>query len=217
MKAFASRTGTRRNLAALREAGWGLLVSASGVWRTEGFAEWAAENGQWTERDTPGPFNSERYERFLSWAAAQPIRPQWLAIPDIVYGGLASLDLSRAWLRKLRRRKAWREQRFLIVVQDGMEPRHVRRLLNAKVGIFVGGSTEWKLATMRQWAALARSRAAICHVGRVNTAKRIRLCEAAGVDSFDGTSATRFAVTLGPLELARQQTDLEGYIARKAA
>jgi hypothetical protein len=34
---YASRTGTRRNLDALRERGWRLLVSASGVLRTEGF------------------------------------------------------------------------------------------------------------------------------------------------------------------------------------
>ena len=36
MIAYASRTGTRRNLAALRGANWRLLVSATGVHRTEG-------------------------------------------------------------------------------------------------------------------------------------------------------------------------------------
>ena len=34
------------------------------------------------------------------------------------------------------------------------------------------------------------------HVGRVNTARRIRLCAEAGVNSFDGTSATMYACTL---------------------
>jgi hypothetical protein len=70
---------------------------------------------------------------------------------------------------------------------------------------------------MAAWAALARAKGAICHVGRVNTARRIHACEAAGAHSFDGSSASRFAVTLPPLELARQQTDLEGYLARLAA
>jgi hypothetical protein len=37
MQMYASRTGTRRNLAALRAAGWRLLVSATGVHRHEGF------------------------------------------------------------------------------------------------------------------------------------------------------------------------------------
>lgn len=60
MRGYASRTGTKRNLGALRAHHWGLLVSATGVWRTEGFEIWVAENGQWTERDTPGPFKAER-------------------------------------------------------------------------------------------------------------------------------------------------------------
>lgn len=36
MIGYASRTGTRRNLAALREADWRLLVSARGVLRIVG-------------------------------------------------------------------------------------------------------------------------------------------------------------------------------------
>lgn len=217
MIAYASRTGTRRNLDALRGAGWGLLVSAAGVWRTEGFDLWAADNGAWADHQAGRDFDVDRFERFLKWATCQPVRPQFIVLPDIVMGGLESLTMSRRWLRKLRRRKAWRDQRFLIAVQNGMEPRHVRRLLNPNVGIFVGGDTDWKLATMRPWSALAHSRGAICHVGRVNTARRIHACEAAGVDSFDGSSASRFAVTLYPLELARQQTDLEGFLGRQAA
>ncbi|WP_313539696.1 hypothetical protein [Sphingomonas sp.] len=42
-------------------------------------------------------------------------------------------------------------------------------------------------------------------------------CGRAGVDSFDGSSASRFAETLPALERARQQIDLEGYLARRAA
>jgi hypothetical protein len=37
MIAYASRTGTKRNLEAMRQNGWRLLVSAKGVLRTEGF------------------------------------------------------------------------------------------------------------------------------------------------------------------------------------
>ena len=44
--------------------------------------------------------------------------------------------------------------------------------------------------------------------GRVNTQRRIRLCAAAGADSFDGTSASRYAVTLPGLDSARRQPDL---------
>jgi hypothetical protein len=44
MAGYASRTGTRRNLAALRDAGWRLLVSAEAELRTEGM-RYALDNG----------------------------------------------------------------------------------------------------------------------------------------------------------------------------
>lgn len=47
MIAYASRTGTRRNLAAIREAGWRLLVSAASCLRNEGFP-YALDNGAWS-------------------------------------------------------------------------------------------------------------------------------------------------------------------------
>jgi len=43
-----------------------------------------------------------------------------------------------------------------------------------------------------------------CHVGRVNTQQRVRMCLAAGVTSFDGTSASRYQVTLRDLDMARR-------------
>ena len=55
MIGYASRTGTKRNLAALRDAGWRLLVSAAG--RCEplrghaaSFA-YALDNGAWSAFD----------------------------------------------------------------------------------------------------------------------------------------------------------------------
>jgi hypothetical protein len=217
MIAYASRTGSRRNLAALRSANWRLLVSRADKWNTKGFEHWAAENGAWSDKLAKRDFDGPRFEEFLGWIALQPFPPKWIALPDIVVGGLDSLALSLAWLARLRAHDAFAGQALMLVVQDGVGPEDVAALIGPLLGIFVGGSTEWKLATMKQWAALARSRDALCHVGRVNTARRIRLCAAAGVDSFDGTSASRFAGTLWPLELARQQLDLEALIDRTAA
>lgn len=210
MIAFASRTGTRRNLAALRNAGWGLFVSAAGVWRDEGFELVAGDNGAWTDFQRGLQFDEPRFARFVEWFGN---RPKMLILPDIVLGGEASLRLSLQWLDRL----AGHPAKLLIAVQNGMEPGEIAPYLSPRVGVAIGGDTAWKVATMPAWAALARDRAAHCHTLRVNTEKRIRLCHAAAVDSFDGSSASRFAVTLRPLELARQQQDLEGYLARKAA
>ena len=202
MIAYASRTGTRRNLAALREHGWRLLVSAAGVLRTEGFP-YALDNGAWSAFTQGRPFDVQLFERALRDLGAHA---DWTVLPDVVAGGHASLDLSLRWMRRV----LDESPRGLLAVQDGMEPSDVRGFLGERLGIFVGGSTEWKLRTMAQWGALGREIGCWVHVGRVNTARRIHACAAAGATSFDGTSASRFAVTVSPLDHARRQLSLLG-------
>lgn len=198
MIAYASRTGTRRNLDALRDAGWRLLVSARGVLRTEGFW-YALDNGAWTAHANGEPFDDAAFVRAVNYLGAGA---DFVVAPDIVCGGPASLALSLHWLPWLRPRC----QRILVPVQDGMENDDIAPMLSAELGIFVGGSTEWKEATTGRWAALARKHGAWCHVGRVNTARRIAICLSAGADSFDGSNASRFSKSVPLLDGARRQT-----------
>ncbi|ERZ01102.1 hypothetical protein [Pseudomonas aeruginosa] len=83
-----------------------------------------------------------------------------------------------------------------------MTPDDVRELLSPAVGIFLGGSTAWKLQTMESWGVLARRRNCYFHVGRVNSARLIAMCSAAGASSFEGTSVMRFTNTLPRLDAA---------------
>jgi hypothetical protein len=62
MVSYASRTGTRRNLAEMREAGWRLLVSAAGVLRTEGML-YAIDNGAWSAFQQGRPFDEDAFMR----------------------------------------------------------------------------------------------------------------------------------------------------------
>ncbi|HWU03781.1 MAG TPA: hypothetical protein VN222_13665, partial [Novosphingobium sp.] len=149
MIAYASRTGTRRNLAALRKAGWRLMVSARGVLRHEGFA-YALDNGAWTAFQKAEPFDVRAFVRAVRLLGAGA---DWIALPDIVMGGEQSLALSLRWLRWLKRWPSLAQARFMLVVQNGMDTcRHmlarIRRVVGPMVGIFVGGDTVWKLATM---------------------------------------------------------------------
>lgn len=199
MIGYASRTGTRRNLDALAAAGWRLMISAKGALRSEGFP-YALDNGAWNAFTAGLPFDEEAFLRAYGLLGRGA---DFAVLPDIVAGGLASLAFSRAWLARLEPVCP-----LMLAVQDGMAAGDVEHLVSPSLGIFVGGSTEWKEATMAAWGFLARARGARLHVGRVNTVRRIRLCHAARADSFDGSGPSRFANELARLDLARRQPDL---------
>ena len=189
---YASRTGTRRNLAAFRLANWRILVSMSGAWRTEGFP-YCLDNGAWSCHTQGIEWDAVRFVEYIEKLGSGA---DFIIAPDIVGGGLESLRLTESWLSRLPGLR-------LVAVQDGMTPGDVAPLLSESVGIAVGGSTEWKLSTLHQWGELASLHGCYLHVLRVNSAKRMALCVAAGADSCDGTSGTRFAVNVPKLEAAR--------------
>ena len=65
-----------------------------------------------------------------------------------------------------------------------------------------------KEGSLPLWGDLAKDIQAYLHVGRVNAARRIALCAAAGADSCDGSSVSRYAVTINRLDAARRQMAL---------
>jgi hypothetical protein len=198
---YASNTGSSRNLAALRAHGWRILLTPDNPLHRKGLS-YAIDNGAWgafqkKERFKTGPF-LDLVERHGGAA-------NFVVIPDIVAGGMKSLDFSVSWIHRLKNLK-----KLLLPVQDGMDIYSVAAVLHQhpNMGIFLGGTTEWKLETMFEWGVVAAVMRRHYHIGRVNTMRRIRLAAEAGADSFDGTSATMFSCTLPMLESARQQPNL---------
>jgi hypothetical protein len=169
----------------------------------EGFP-YALDNGAWTAYQQRRPWEAQPFWRALQCRGAGA---EWVVLPDIVAGGESSLARSLSWLSH----GLEYTQRVLLAVQDGMTPALIRPHLTvaARIGIFVGGSTAWKLRTLPLWGTLAAEMGCWLHVGRVNTARRITLCGLVGATSFDGTSVSRFATTLPLLEHARQQLPLK--------
>ena len=197
---YASWTGTRRNLAALKSAGWRLLIApVHRRVKIPGGFRWCIDNGAWAARTEPATWSEGA---FLELVALKGDGADFVVVPDVVGAARATLDKAAHWLPRLTEVA----DRRLLAVQDGMVPDDVRDWLGPETGIFVGGTTDWKLKTLSTWAQLARERSAWCHVGRVNSVRRISLCSLAGVDSFDGTSASRFAKTVPKLNHARLQT-----------
>lgn len=197
---YASRTGTKRNLAALQGADWRLLVSAKGALRTEGM-RYALDNGAWSAFVQQEPFDEDA---FLVAVDRLGEGADWIVLPDIVAGGFVSLDYSLRWKERLRGMPT----KLLFAVQNGMQIDDVASLLSPAVGIFMGGTTEWKEATAQARGSLARRRNCHLHVGRVNSARRIRICAAAGANSFDGSGVSRYAEALPRLDRATRQADL---------
>lgn len=182
--AYASRTGTRRNLDFLRARNWRLMVSAKGVLRTEGF-RYALDNGAWHSYANKVPFDADAFRRALDLFGE---RADFIVLPDIVCGGLRSLEFSLSWLDEVRAFG----RLMLLPVQDGMEVESVDEVLGDRMGIFIGGETEWKERTMHDWADFAHMFGIYVHCGRVNSRRRLKLCKHAGVDSFDGSGPSRF-------------------------
>jgi len=175
-------------------------VSATGALRTEGFP-YCYENGAWTAHQQGREFDAAKFRKGLHKLGADA---DFTVVPDIVGAGLESLAFSLSWLDEV----LASSPRALLPVQDGVDLADVEPHLSDRVGIFVGGNprTNWKERTLPMWAKACRDIGTWCHVGRVNTQRRIHLCAAAGATSFDGTSATRWAKSLPILQRAVAQT-----------
>lgn len=183
----------------MRDAGWGFFLTPDAHSLGDWSGRIALDNGAWGSFQRGEPWSSSRFVPLVERYGA---KADFVVAPDIVAGGRDSLAMSLLWLPRL----LDRVERVLIPVQDGMVPMDVAGYLGGRVGIFVGGTTEWKLDNLHDFCRLATSRGAWSHVGRVNSVLRINKCLSAGATSFDGTSASRYAKTLPKLDAARRQS-----------
>jgi hypothetical protein len=200
---YASRTTMRSAVDAMARHGWRMLTEPSqmdfGYGKTTPPLPYMIDNGAWGASQRETLWDGDAFLRLLDLHGEGS---DMTVLPDIVGGGSKSLARSLEWVDRVRAYGA----PLLLAVQDGMDPDEVESALGeARAGIFVGGSTEWKIRTLPDWGRMARRLKVWLHVARVNTAKRIRICQLAGAHSFDGTNVTRFPQNIGSLERARRQ------------
>jgi len=128
-------------------------------------------------------------KRFLNLVLRYPDY-DFVVAPDIVCGGGRSLVRSLDYVGKI-------PGPLYLAVQDGMDAAMVTEYIDHFDGLFVGGSTNrnidisWKFQTSRMWADLAHLHGKKCHAGRVNTWEGFIHMHCSGVDSVDGTYASR--------------------------
>jgi hypothetical protein len=141
---------------------------------------WFYDNGAFRDFTAGKPFSVAKYERDLERLPAMPTPPAFLVVPDVVAGGVESLEVSLAWLPRLRGLAP-----LFLAVQDGMSLDDVARVIEGFDGVFVGGSVPWKVRTGAAWVRFAHGLSKPCHIGRVGTIRRLRWARLIGADSID--------------------------------
>jgi hypothetical protein len=201
MIGYASVTGTKRNRAAIESHGWRWFLTPFSH-DPPGPTRFALDNGAWSAFQNKCDFDSSAFEVAVKKHGSTA---DFIVLPDIVAGGLDSLEFSASWLCRLSGVAP-----LYLAVQDGMTSDDVRGFGVERIaGLFVGGSTEWKLDSLKWWGEFAQESNKRLHVARVNTRRRIRLSHLAGAHSFDGTSVTRFACNIHHLDAERRQSTFE--------
>lgn len=208
LRLYVCRPTSERSIAACHEHDFGALVSPlfvrknkSGTKRLVNMAGYTTpleglpyviDNGAWACHQTGDTWSDGPMIQLLERLADRDDEPRWAVLPDIVGGGVRSLDLSLGWHAEHRELAP----RWLLAVQNGMTPALVRPHIESLglAGIFVGGSREWKWSTLEEWAELGIDLGCIVHVGRVNGERKARRCRSIGVSSIDGSSVASFSV-----------------------
>lgn len=140
---------------------------------------WVADNGCFG-KGYPGD------DAWLAWLASysseQRSRCMFAVAPDVVGDAVATLARSRPWLARIRELG----YRAAFVAQNGAEAMVLP--WDEFDALFIGGDTTWKLGPhARALTTEAKRRGKWVHMGRVNSARRLRYADAIGCDSADGT------------------------------
>lgn len=170
-------------------AGHGQMVSRqAGAFRVPKIGRWAFDNGAYTDFIHKEPFDDAEYLKRLRQIERLPAdrKPDWCVCPDMV-GSRMSLAYSVEWrdfLEGYVPGLSW-----YLALQDYVHPDDVDQALKLGKfdGLFIGGSTPWKLETSAFWVKFGHERGMPVHVARVNGPKRLQWSVDIGADSVDGT------------------------------
>ena len=139
----------------------------------------AVDNGAWSSCDVPA------LKRLVE--RVKPVRERcvWVAVPDVVGSARRTLEVFDQLAYQFH---GWP---LALVCQDGQEDLPIP-WTNIDA-VFIGGSTEWKMSQhathILKAAQLLRKHT---HVGRVNTPQRFAHFAGLGVDTCDGSGASRY-------------------------
>lgn len=185
MKIYTS-TGTRSTIDECNRRGIGLMMVSD--WRDpDRWPYFAIDNGCYSAYSRGVEWDSTPFIKHLDRCLVEGRIPDFIVIPDKV-ASKDSLEFSSEWAPTLREK--YPSFPTYLPVQDGMTISEVQSFMETYPidGLFVGGSMDWKLETMRDWVFFAHSNGLRCHVGRIGPVRRMFMAELAGADSIDSTT-----------------------------
>lgn len=152
---------------------------------------YALDNGAfscWTPETNTFDFEKwaqmeESWRRLLFWAQSSNQKARWAIVPDVVGNREATLE---QWPRFAHEVVAAGIP-LAVACQDGMTAEDVRKLKPAPEVITIGGSTEWKWATVEMWAREFPR----VHLLRCNSPEKLYYLENLHIESTDGTGWNR--------------------------
>ena len=137
----------------------------------------AFDNDAWPAKKNKRPRNVAAHRRLLLWGLMSGVMPMFAVVPDVVGDRDATLrewDTYAPGMEKM-------GYRLGFAAQDGMSFADVP---TSDCVVFLGGSDEWKDASIAPWCAKFPGRV---HIGRVNGMPRLLASWRAGAISVDGT------------------------------
>ena len=179
------RTGRSLASGYLARHGWGRMWVTNGPHFEYEGEPFGVDNGAFSAWKNGASWDESKFLRRVDAALASGRTPVLSVAPDVVAGGLHSLEFSVRWRDRLPDGLRW-----YLAVQDGMTPGDVEPVIGRFSGVFLGGTDAFK-RTVRVWREWTRRRGLPLHWGRVGTARRLREAIEVGVDSVDSTTPVR--------------------------
>lgn len=181
----ANHTGWATHALARETGRFGHLYSPGGQRGPWPWFPYAIDNGAfscWTKKgnifhDDKWAKMEPRFQRLLVWSQTVETRPLWVVVPDVPG------NAERTYERWAHYAPTLAGFTCALAVQDGMTPADVQLLDPAPAVIAVGGTDDWKQATVASWA---RNFPRV-HVLRCNSPTWLVELERLGVESCDGT------------------------------
>lgn len=170
------------------------MILAPDAWQTP-TCPYALDNGVYGAFLKGRTWDQEMHCAWLGMLAKVPadIPPLWVLLPDAVADWPRTVELAELYAPVVRSH-GWP---VAIALQDGCDFDQVLEF--APDWVFLAGSTEWKERNIDAVCRFFQPLGICVHVGRVNTRRRIMLCQAAGVDSCDGTTLNKYRDATLPL------------------